>query len=1041
MKRNVRVFYLLALLSLLLVGCVNTAETTTTTTLTTSQSTATTETTTTTTTTATTTTTTTATTTTTTTLPSYVVAFEANGGSPVSSQSIVSGQLVSPVVSTREDYVVLDWYVDQNLTDVWDFATDVVTGPITLYAKWDFTYTLSGSGQESDPFLIQTLKDLEVVRDGRFFSSSIPRLEIELMFQLQADLILETDFTDIDGIGFFGIFDGNGHTITITGDSGLFFLNRGTIVNLIIDGDIETDLVDSLGLFAHYNEGLIENVQAIGVGVRSTVGAVGVFTLDGTGGAGAIAGTNEASGIIRNVSSNVNVQATMGGGGIVGFNAGTITLASHFGTVGEATVLYISLAEQAVGKFSYLGGIAGINIGLISQSQNRGRVFAQRAGNTLEVETNGNRVLGGIAGYNGPTGIVTETYNAYGTAGPSVHGDRIIGGIVGHNFGMVSFSYSPANIGGRANIGGIVGLMDESVGSVAKVTNCWTNSNFNSGANEEDEIGAYLVADVSNWYNLAKFADYSYYHGTRGLPPVGGEGNLSGASVSLDMTALLNTGLAIGEEKFVITNGSSSGNAKTKLGWQKVTATFIVDGVETEILVLMGNTPNFGEAPEKNGYIFLEWRQDVADPVTVWTPVGITANITVAAVFEVATYAIDYVLDGGTNDAGNPIVYTILTPTITLLPATRPGCAFLGWFVGDTLVETIDLGSFGDQTLTAKWEITAPYLTVHFADTSLPDQTLIDIPGSSLTLAVVEKAGFEFLGWSLDGTTVLFNGNQVLAYADLTAHVVEGVVTLVPVFEQIFNYTITFNANGGVGTMAEQTLVVGDAYPLPINTFTAANYTFYGWLFNGLIYNDGAEVLDLVTSGLNAELTALWKSNESNVPNGTFDLGGVLTSTDAKTYSSDVWNVYRNNSTNVTALAGEIANGQLTITATIAATATSLNFYIVVPITLPGLAVGSRYQVSFTASVSDPNYNFIGAYIRSRAVGSTTYRNVTNLATFDTIDTATTTFTALLNATDNIVEGNTYFLLIPLAYVSNGIAGTYTWVIDNVLLNRIGAAE
>ncbi len=974
---------------------------------------------------------TTATTTTTTATPTYIVTFVANGGTDVMTQIVEENDYVDAVESVREDYAVEGWYTDATLQTPWDFASDPVTANLVLYAKWMFTYAPAGLGTELDPYLVATVKDLEILRDGRFVTTE------EQHFLLTADLELTSDFAAIDGVAFEGDFDGGHHVLVITGDAGLFYQNNGTIHDLTIDGDLETATQSSLGMVAHHNFGTIADVSAIGYGVRSTVGTIGVFA-ESIGGAGAIAGTNETDGLIVRCESRTNVQAVVGGGGIAGINKGTIEHCSHWGTVGESAVIYISAAEAAVGKFSYAGGIAGINYASIVACQNRGRVFAQRAGNAAEDPTNGNRVFGGIAGYNGPDGVVTECYNAYGTAGATVHADRIVGGIVGHNFGIVSYCYSPANIGGRANIGGIVGLQDESEGNVESVSFCWTNSNFKSDGNEDDEIGAYDVLIVSNWYNLAKYADNSYYHGTRGLAPTG-EGNVSGASVTLDMTTLLNTGLALGEEKWVVTSGSSSGNAKTKLAWQQATATFVVDNVETKVVVPMGNTPMF-DVPLKNGYAFVEWRTNAADPATVWNVGGITADGKFYAVFAAVEYAITYQLDGGSNDVANPPVYTIESPEIVLAPATRPGCAFLGWY--DTLnvkIESIPTGTTGEIVLHAVWEITVPYVTVVFASTDLPAQTLLDLEAATLVLATLEQAGFEFLGWSLDGTTVAFGGGTSLVYADLSASAVLGVVTLTPLFEEIFTYTVSFAANGGTGAMDALTYVVGDPYQLPLNTFAAPGFAFYGWLFNGTIYQDGQTVTNLVASGLNAELVALW-TGANIVTNGDFAVGGTMTSSDSKTYTSDVWSVYRNNSTNVTAIAGVIADGDLTIDATIATTATSLNFYVLVQVMLPDIEIGSMYQFSFDASVSDPAYDFIAAYIRSKAAGSTTFKTVTNQLVFSAIDTTMATFSGRLVAEANIAVGGTYYLLIPLAYVSNGVAGTFSWTIDNVVLTKIGPA-
>ncbi len=74
------------------------------------------------------------------------------------------------------------------------------------------------------------------------------------------------------------------------------------------------------------------------------------------------------------------------------------------------------------------------------------------------------------------------------------------------------------------------------------------------------------------------------------------------------------------------------------------------------------------------------------------------------------------------------------------------------------------------------------------------------------------------------------------------------------------NYTITFNANGGSGTMAPQQACAGQTVTLNANSFTYAGGSFRGWATasNGsVVYANGAEVT--VTS--NMTLYAVWSTD------------------------------------------------------------------------------------------------------------------------------------------------------------------------------------
>ena len=70
----------------------------------------------------------------------YTVAFEANGHgtAPAALTGIASGSTITaPTAPTADDgYTFGGWYKEAACTTPWDFATDKVTGDITLYAKW-----------------------------------------------------------------------------------------------------------------------------------------------------------------------------------------------------------------------------------------------------------------------------------------------------------------------------------------------------------------------------------------------------------------------------------------------------------------------------------------------------------------------------------------------------------------------------------------------------------------------------------------------------------------------------------------------------------------------------------------------------------------------------------------------------------------------------------------------------------------------------------------------------------------------------------------
>jgi uncharacterized repeat protein (TIGR02543 family) len=115
---------------------------------------------------------------------------------------------------------------------------------------------------------------------------------------------------------------------------------------------------------------------------------------------------------------------------------------------------------------------------------------------------------------------------------------------------------------------------------------------------------------------------------------------------------------------------------------------------------------------------------------------------------------------------------------------------------------------------------------------SVPTQANVPLNGSFTVAAnTLTLAGYTFTGWN-DGTNTYQPGDTYIA----------GTSNVTLTAQWVPNYTVTFDANGGTGTMAPQASSVPAA--LNANTFTRASYTFTGWNTaangSGTAYTDGA---------------------------------------------------------------------------------------------------------------------------------------------------------------------------------------------------------
>ena len=99
----------------------------------------------------------------------------------------------------------------------------------------------------------------------------------------------------------------------------------------------------------------------------------------------------------------------------------------------------------------------------------------------------------------------------------------------------------------------------------------------------------------------------------------------------------------------------------------------------------------------------------------------------------------------------------------------------------------------------------------------------------------------------------------------------DGYTKAVPLVINVYSLTISFNANGGIGTMEEIEINLGETLNLPNNGFTKEGYSFKEWNTKedgtGVSYNEN----DQISPNSNLTLYAYWEANEITVtlPDGT----------------------------------------------------------------------------------------------------------------------------------------------------------------------------
>ncbi len=253
--------------------------------------------------------------------------------------------------------------------------------------------------------------------------------------------------------------------------------------------------------------------------------------------------------------------------------------------------------------------------------------------------------------------------------------------------------------------------------------------------------------------------------------------------------------------------------------------------------------------PVRSGYIFGGWTigesSDVLLSVTI--PQGSVGDREYRALWNIDSYTLAYVLNGGVNDARNPQQYKTEDETVLLYAPTREGYVFDGWYTEEGFVNRIDSimeGSSGNLALYAKW---APIeYTVAFdknnvnAIGDMSTQTLQGEQESHLWALNFALVGYNFIGWNTE------SDGSGESYADgaLVKNLASehGAVVILYAQWEIRTATVSFNRNGGVGGATGTTGRVGEI--LPTAGLTAPKkegYTFTGYYDGmGVKYVDGA---------------------------------------------------------------------------------------------------------------------------------------------------------------------------------------------------------
>ena len=256
--------------------------------------------------------------------------------------------------------------------------------------------------------------------------------------------------------------------------------------------------------------------------------------------------------------------------------------------------------------------------------------------------------------------------------------------------------------------------------------------------------------------------------------------------------------------------------------------------------------------PTREGYEFIGWvGEDIIDAqINVTIPRGSTGFRLYAAHWALENYTITLDTSGG--NALDNIRYTVKSDPIILPTPTRNGYEFSGWTgEGITTPQTeviIPTGSTGNKAYTANWKVIEYTITL---DTNggpavSPIKYTVE---DSFTLPYLLRTGYEFVGWTLDGSGML-PAMPLIIYYGTTGNL------RYKAEWRLAEYTITMDLDGGSGQEKMVYTMTDEEFELP--TPTRNGYEFVGWTGERITTPQTSVKIPKGSTG-NKAYTANWK--------------------------------------------------------------------------------------------------------------------------------------------------------------------------------------
>ncbi len=465
----------------------------------------------------------------------------------------------------------------------------------------------------------------------------------------------------------------------------------------------------------------------------------------------------------------------------------------------------------------------------------------------------------GLFGYvEGRSSSIRASIKNIGIIDSNVQGYEYVGGVVGYAYEItITNCYNTGSVTENDSyVGGVVGYASRS-----DITNCYNTGNVTGSYRVGGVVGdANSSVTITNCYNTGTVTGSSWYIG----------GVVGYANSSVTITNCYNTGTVTGSSRY---NGGVVGDAFSSTVTNCYN-TGSVHGSSWYTGGVVGSAENYSDITNCYNTGSVTGNSEVGGVV------GYTSSPTVTNCYNTGSVT-------GSENVGGVVGCIYYNYTIT--NCYYGGNCTLSYGIGSSSFNT---GASKDSNLIAnakslswyqnssKWSSGYPWdfeniwtfvegmndgypvlrgfsTKITYNSNTQPEEVVSESFSVGETIVLAEADLFEREGYTISSWNTMADGSGDSFAPGFTF---EGGVSLT-LYAQWgrMAYTVTFDANGGSGTMSSVEKNYNEDLVLPANEFTKTGYNFKGWATsaNGsVVYGDGAKY----TANANATLYAVWEA-------------------------------------------------------------------------------------------------------------------------------------------------------------------------------------